>query len=58
MTRSGNLVAQSPVVVDNAAIAEVLRSGGPAERVAEALVGEALSRRTNDNATVLVIAAD
>ena len=44
--------------LDNAAIAAVLRSGGPAERVAEALVGEALSRRTNDNATVLVIAAD
>jgi protein phosphatase len=44
--------------LDNAAIADVLRKGGLAERLAEALVGEALVRRTSDNATALVIAAD
>lgn len=44
--------------LDNAAIAAVLRAGGPPEHVAEALVATALARQTSDNATALVIAAD
>jgi PPM family protein phosphatase len=44
--------------LDNPAIAAVLRAGGSAERVAEALVGAALDRHTSDNATALVIAVD
>ncbi|MGE0462175.1 MAG: PP2C family serine/threonine-protein phosphatase [Vicinamibacterales bacterium] len=44
--------------LDNAAIATVMRAGGPADRVAEALVETALARHTSDNATALVIAAD
>lgn len=44
--------------LDNPAIAAVLRAGGSAEHVAEALVGAAVDRHTSDNATALVIAAD
>jgi protein phosphatase len=44
--------------LDNPAIAAVLRAGGTADRVAEALVGAALDRHTSDNATALVIAVD
>jgi serine/threonine protein phosphatase PrpC len=42
--------------LDAAAIAEVVRRGGTADQIASALVEEALSRRTSDNATALVIA--
>jgi protein phosphatase len=44
--------------LDNPAIAAVLRAGGTADRVAEALVGAAVDRHTSDNATALVIAVD
>lgn len=44
--------------LDAAAIAAVLRAGGTAEQIASALVEESLVRRTSDNATALVIAAD
>jgi PPM family protein phosphatase len=44
--------------LDAAAIATVVRAGGTPAEMATALVGEALARRTSDNATVLVIAAD
>ena len=44
--------------LDAAAIATVLRGGGTAEELASALVEESLVRRTSDNATALVIAAD
>jgi serine/threonine protein phosphatase PrpC len=36
----------------------VVSAGGTPEQIASALVDEALARRTTDNATVLVIAAD
>jgi protein phosphatase len=44
--------------LDADAIADVMRRGGPADRLASSLVAEALSRRTTDNATALVISAD
>jgi protein phosphatase len=44
--------------LDAAAIAAIVRGGGTPEQVASALVEEALVRRTSDNATALVIAAD
>ncbi len=44
--------------LDPRTIASILRAGGPPDRVASALVEVALSRRTSDNATALVIAAD
>jgi protein phosphatase len=44
--------------VDAAAINAVVSAGGTPEQIASALVDEALARRTTDNATVLVIAAD
>lgn len=44
--------------LDAAAITDVLRAGGTAEQLASALVEESLVRRTNDNATALVIALD
>jgi serine/threonine protein phosphatase PrpC len=36
----------------------IVRAGGTPDQLAFALVDEALSRRTSDNATALVIAAD
>jgi protein phosphatase len=44
--------------LDAAAIADVLGRGGTPEQIADALVGEALDRRTSDNATALVIAVE
>jgi len=44
--------------LDAAAIATVVRRGGPPDQVAAALVDEALARRTSDNATALVIAVE
>lgn len=44
--------------LDAAAIAAIVRAGGTPDRVASALVEESLARRTSDNATALVIAAD
>jgi protein phosphatase len=44
--------------LDASAITTILRAGGTPEQVASALVDEALARRTTDNATALVIAAD
>jgi protein phosphatase len=44
--------------LDAEAISAIVRAGGTPDQVAAALVDEALSRRTSDNATALVIAAD
>ena len=44
--------------LDAAAIAEVVRAGGTPDQLATALVDAALARKTNDNATALVIAVD
>jgi protein phosphatase len=44
--------------MDASAITTILRAGGTPEQVASALVDEALARKTSDNATALVIAAD
>jgi serine/threonine protein phosphatase PrpC len=44
--------------LDADAISEIVRAGGTPDQLASALVDEALSRRTSDNATALVIAAD
>jgi serine/threonine protein phosphatase PrpC len=44
--------------LDATAITDILRAGGTPEQVASALVAEALARRTSDNATALVVAAD
>ena len=44
--------------LDATAIADIVRAGGTPEQVASALVEAALARRTSDNATALVIAAD
>jgi protein phosphatase len=44
--------------LDAEAIASILRAGGTPDQLAAALVEEALARRTSDNATALVIAAD
>jgi protein phosphatase len=44
--------------VDAASIAAIVRAGGTPELMASALVEQALARRTTDNATALVIAAD
>ncbi|MDH4067251.1 MAG: protein phosphatase 2C domain-containing protein [Acidobacteriota bacterium] len=43
--------------LDRGAIASILAQGGPPDQLAEALVREALARRTGDNATALVVAA-
>jgi serine/threonine protein phosphatase PrpC len=44
--------------LDAAAIADVVKAGGTPDQMASALVDEALARRTNDNATALVIAVE
>ena len=44
--------------LDAAAITKIVRAGGTPDEMAAALVSEALARRTSDNATALVIAAD
>jgi len=44
--------------LDAAAITSIARAGGTPNQVASALVEEALDRKTSDNATALVIAAD
>jgi protein phosphatase len=44
--------------LDRDAIADIVRAGGSPEQVAAALVEAAKARRTTDNATALVIAAD
>ena len=44
--------------LDAAAIADVVRRDGTPEEIASGLVEEALSRRTSDNATALVLAVD
>jgi protein phosphatase len=44
--------------LDAEAIGAILRAGGTPDQLASALVEEALIRRTSDNATALVIAAD
>lgn len=61
MQRGDRLVLCSDGIhgrLDAAAIAAIVRTGGTADRVASALVEESLARRTSDNATALVIAAD
>jgi PPM family protein phosphatase len=44
--------------LDAAAIADVVNAGGTPDEMAGALVDEALTRRTSDNATALIIAVD